>query len=107
VHEIEEGLFHARGRRPQILHLLKTKAIPAPPKKRTKNNQKKVKSKNSQIAYKQTRHKPKKNSKETAIFQPRSIASKQPQIATTSAPTNSLLFSSSFALGKLRGTVGA
>jgi hypothetical protein len=103
VHEIEEGLFHARGRRPRILHLLKTKANPAPPKKQPK----KVKSKNSQIAYKQTRHKPKKNSKETAIFQPRSIASKQTQIATTSAPTNSFLFSSSFALGKLRGTVGA
>jgi hypothetical protein len=51
VHEIEEGLFHARGRRPQILHLLKTKANPTPPKKKEqKITKKKVKSQNSQIA---------------------------------------------------------
>jgi hypothetical protein len=51
VHEIEEGLFHARGRSPQILHLLKTKANPTPPKKKEqKITKKKVKSQNSQIA---------------------------------------------------------
>jgi hypothetical protein len=40
VHEIEEGIFHARGRRPQILHLLKTEANPAPPKKEQKKTKK-------------------------------------------------------------------